>query len=360
MGPQLLLNVSSLQSLSAEEVDVLDSYYFVVNVPAQFVDILRLRGAEEIAKVVGKIRPIEETCWTVHYRILLSRALLSAKFRADEVHPEKEALRCWRSNQFATAEQVLSGRWRSTTCAIALEKWQQVMEFPTVCSLAELKPVVLAFCDSPAHQRENLQFLLAETELLGSDSIPQLKSVVNRWVARGMPPLKKFAPYAYYCLTVLIGFYTALANGLIRVEETEWVDLEYLFYLPFCRVFSSDVAFHKQFAPIFLMEHQDFVEGDALKQDLARIHAHWRSVPETELQEYQRKLGNYPPILKHSITTRLWEKHIPPRPGVKARRKAWDEIRSHFHAAFADTPTAELLREFDEAIVEVRRARDCR
>ena len=45
MGPQLLLNVSSLQGLSVEETDMLDNSYFVVNVPAQFVDVLRLREA---------------------------------------------------------------------------------------------------------------------------------------------------------------------------------------------------------------------------------------------------------------------------------------------------------------------------
>ena len=359
MAPQLLLNVSSLQSLSAEEVDVLDSYYFPVNVPAQFIDMLRLQEEGEIAKVIGKIRPIKETCWTLHYRILLSRALLSAKFRVNEVHPEKEALRCWKTGQFSTAAQVLSERWRSTTRGFALKKWQKEVDFPTVHSFAELKPAVLAFCDSSAHQRENLQFLLEETELLGSDSIPKLKSVFNRWVACGMPPMKEFAPYAHYCLTVLTAFYIALANGLIHAEQTERIDLEYLFYLPFCQVFSSDDAFHKQFAPIFLRAQQDFVEGDALKRDLARIHAHWRSMPETERADYLEKLGDYPPRLKRSITALLWEKHIPPRPDVKARRKEWAEIRSHFHTAFADSPTAELLREFDKVTLEVRRNQGC-
>ncbi len=132
MGPQLLFNIASLQSLSAEETAVLDRYYFVVNAPVQFIDILRLPEADEIAKVAGKIRPFEEACWTVHYRILLSRALLSPKFRADEAHPEKEALRCWKSGQGDGAG----------TLSWFTKNSHQVLIFCT----AEKSPAVFRFC----------------------------------------------------------------------------------------------------------------------------------------------------------------------------------------------------------------------
>lgn len=101
------------------------------------------------------------------------RAAIS-KIRADEVHPDKEALRCWKSGQFPTAERVLPERWGSTTRVIALEKWQQDMDFPAVRSLAELKSAVLAFWDFATHQRDNLQFLLAGADLLGADYMPIL------------------------------------------------------------------------------------------------------------------------------------------------------------------------------------------
>ena len=38
-------------------------------------------------------------------------------------------------------------------------------------------------------------------------------------------------------------------------------------------------------------------------------------------------------------------------------RKKWQEISAHFHDAFANTPEDEVIRDFDEALAEVRRER---
>jgi hypothetical protein len=132
-----------------------------------------------------------------------------------------------------------------------------------------------------------------------------------------MPRLREFAPYAHYCLTVFIAFYTALANGLVGTRPTNRVDLEYLLYLPFCCAFSSSDNFHKQFAPLFLTAKQDFIDGHNLKQDIARIHAHWASLSEPERQEYRKRSGNYPPDWEDSITNQLWKKHMRPRSEYK-------------------------------------------
>ena len=40
-----------------------------------------------------------------------------------------------------------------------------------------------------------------------------------------------------------------------------------------------------------------------------------------------------------------------------AWRKKWQEISAHFHDAFANTPEDEVIRDFDEALGEVRRER---
>ncbi len=36
-------------------------------------------------------------------------------------------------------------------------------------------------------------------------------------------------------------------------------------------------------------------------------------------------------------------------------RERWQNICAHFHEAFADTPEDEVIRDFDEALAEVRR-----
>ena len=40
-----------------------------------------------------------------------------------------------------------------------------------------------------------------------------------------------------------------------------------------------------------------------------------------------------------------------------AWREKWEKIRAHFHDAFANTPEDEVIRDFDEALGEVRRER---
>lgn len=41
----------------------------------------------------------------------------------------------------------------------------------------------------------------------------------------------------------------------------------------------------------------------------------------------------------------------------KQFRKEWDKITTRFHDAFADTPEEEVIRDFEEALAEVRRER---
>ena len=38
-------------------------------------------------------------------------------------------------------------------------------------------------------------------------------------------------------------------------------------------------------------------------------------------------------------------------------REKWEKISAHFHEAFANTPEDEVIRDFDEALAEVRRER---
>lgn len=42
---------------------------------------------------------------------------------------------------------------------------------------------------------------------------------------------------------------------------------------------------------------------------------------------------------------------------AKLWREKWENISAHFHEAFADTPEDEVVRDFDEALAEVRRER---
>ncbi len=373
MGPQFFLDKSVLQSLSEEEIWCLNRYYLVVYAPVQFIDILLQKKEDGITEIATKIQPTDQ-CFTMHYRISVAHNLLDRSHpdrlpsRIDAiltdqeslpfgVHPEKEALRCWNVGEVSTTKQVLSERWRSSTRTIDLDKLRNGYNFPSVTSFAELKSATLAFCDTDDLQQqvENFEFLLDEAELSGLS-----EPIRDRWFECGMPPLKEFAPYAYYCLTVFTAFYTAIANGLIGTQ-TSRVSLEYLFYLPFCQVFCSDDPFHKQFVPLFLgdiREQQDFVDSTELKQDLNNIYAYWQSISEAERKEYQEKYAYYPLVLSDSITLQLWEKYMPPRTKREKSQIEWEDILSDFHKAFASSQEEkELIQEIVDTVKEVRRER---
>ena len=373
MGPHLLLDKSVLQSLSDEETSCLNNYYLVVYAPVQFIDILQYKEKSKIANIAHKIQPTNP-CYTMHYRISIALNLLDRNFpeRIPSLidtkisgkkempfvpHPEKEVLRCWKSGEYAAAKQVLSERFSSSTRPIDLAKLRKDYNFPSVTSLTELKSATLAFCQTtdPQQQSANFEFLIDEADLINI-----AEPIRSRWYECNKPSLRDYAPYAYYCLTVFVAFYTAIANGLID-PYIDRVCLEYLLYLPFCQVFCSDDSFHKQFAPLFLgdiRKQQDFMGSLELTQDLNNIYAYWQSISDVERKAYQEKYTYYPPILADSITVQLWEKYMPPRSERKKIRQEWDDIRAHYDKHYAySQEEEELVQEIVDIVKEVRRER---
>lgn len=339
MGPTILIDKSTLQSLSNEEIWCLSRHYFVIYTPILFTEILgdltkdpdNEESKRIVAHISDKIKP-GDSCFTTYYRILLANDLQGnlvpmdgRPIRIDAIpvldfvlgnslyfqeQPERETLRRWIRGEFTPTEQQLSEIWRTSTQAIDVEDLRQRGDFSAVDSVDQLMSITLEFCDDPNRQLENLHFLLEETTL-SSLATP----IFEEWLNQKVPQLKEFAPFAYYCLTVIVAFYTAIANHLgVGEGKTNRVDLEYLLYLPFCQIFvSNDEKFHKKFAPLFLTDQQDFVEGSELKQDLKRIQSYWNSLSETEQEEYKNKWGPYPPDWDDSITNQLWKKYMLPR-----------------------------------------------
>ena len=70
-----------------------------------------------------------------------------------------------------------------------------------------------------------------------------------------------------------------------------------------------------------------------------------------------------PDIQKSEFTTSAqWQSIVSRfRAEVESERKRfreeWDRVMARFHDAFADTPEEEVIRDFEEALAEVRRER---
>src|SRR5690606_34489632 len=128
----------------------------------------------------------------------------------------------------------------------------------------------------------------------------------GRWYQLGKPLIKEFAPYSFHCLRFDTLFLFGLTSNLIGTRPTNRVDLEYLYYLPFGHVFTSNDKVHKKLAPLLLRNDQKFITGPDLKLDLKNIVDFLNSL---EIDE-RRKFKSAPPIIETSYTFQLWKEYF--------------------------------------------------
>ena len=86
--------------------------------------------------------------------------------------------------------------------------------------------------------------------------------------------------YFAHVLSVELFFYLAISADLVyRDRPSNKIDFAYLYYLPFCRIFTSNDALHEHVVPLFLRADQTFVNGTELKADFGRLDQHYSSLP---------------------------------------------------------------------------------
>jgi hypothetical protein len=361
MGPQLILDKSSLQSLSYDETWCVGRHYYLVYAPILFIEILGdlkkhsddlERSKKLVATVADKIQP-GDSVFSTHFRTLLWGNLLGNPIEMGgrpvligghdivdstgrkgvffDEEPEREALRRWTAGEFLEAEHFLAARWRDSTRAFDLDRWRKAnASAPKAQSLAEVRETAVELCRAPDRQLENLRFLLFEAGMPEAEA----NRIFGAWLSMGMPTIESYAPYAFYCLVVYMTFYLGLANHLIGSRTTNRVDLEYVLYLPFCRVFVSTDKFHRDFVPHFTKPDQDFFAGEDFKRDITRINDYWNSLSQDQRSKYRMQYGSHPPDWKDSVTNKVWIKHMCPRSEYKplkmtpeVERRLMDHLR---------------------------------
>jgi len=182
---------------------------------------------------------------------------------------EEEAFFRWQRREFLELERQLAKMWR---LALSDVNYDEMYHFSQKWfaggkpkTLGEVKALAEAKIDR-TDQEAGLKFGMA---LLGiPDSMQQ--EVMVRWRASGKPAIREFAPYFRYIYSVDMFFYLAMAADLIsRVrpagKANNKIDIAYLYYLPFCKVFTSSDNLHERVVPFFLRADQSFVKGPELK-----------------------------------------------------------------------------------------------
>jgi hypothetical protein len=219
---------------------------------------------------------------------------------------EEKAIYKWKDGKFTEADHDLSQIWRTITTQEDLlknlQKILQASDHEKLKSLGDLHKKVDSILSDHSLQDRLLVYMIdnyGEREINGIE-------VFARWIANGRPILLDFAPYTSLCLKVDLLFHLGLQSELIGTRPTNRVDLEYLYYLPFCNVFTSNDKIHKQLAPMLIREDQKFIVGTDLKNDFKQIVEYL----EKEGEATKKKYVSEPPIIEDSLTFGFWKEYF--------------------------------------------------
>lgn len=339
MGPIILLDKSIFNSLNYNEMSMLNRYYFLNIPPILIVEVLgdltktfKSGGSSEerVKHFANKLYQADSginiNCYLlIHGSLAGNQPPMMGSIVVDggkdvtdkdgkngvylDMPAEEMALDRWRSGKILEAEKLLSEQWRNLTQNIDISKLQRI-KWPLpdkIINSRDINDIMRTLNEMmavPEYQTDLLKLMLEEFQI----SQRYASAVFLRWERENIKQLNTFAPYAFYCLKVFMLFCIALSKNMIGEKPTNRIDLEYLYYLPFCMVFSSGDKVHNLLAPPLLRENQTFVDGALLKSDLNSIFQQWNILTEPQNEEWNRKHRHRPPV--NSYTFSLWKKHM--------------------------------------------------
>jgi len=321
---------------------MLDNFYMSNITPLFFVECLAdlektIRSNSTPEQLVGSLAtrtPESQSYPNVHHATIL-RGELAGKFDLKTAHgrvmlaggrhvqlgdkkgiifehsPEAEAISRWGKREFLELERNTARQWRCALTSIDLNAMvQSVMgalgPWRKPKSLEDARKMTDTIIDN-MDPEWLIRFGL---NLLGAAET--VEYVVSNWVQKRRPPLRDHLPYFVFMLTINIFFCLVLPTQLLsKVKPSHKVDLAYLYYLPFCSVFTSKDNFHADIVPLFLSPEQTFVNGSELKEDLKRLVAHYEALPEDVLKTGLIHFAAYPPDDAGLLITRLWDQYLP-------------------------------------------------
>ena len=393
LGPVLIFDKSALQSLNPDEALWLDNFYLVNITPLFFVETLgdlekEIQSGRTPEQVVGNLAyktPDMGSCPNVHHSTLLAgelsgsgavdmrfgRPIISGGKAVTlggktglifEQPPEQKALQRWQRGEFLNVEREMAKAWRRGLSGIDFDHVHKTFQqWFGGSGKPKTLPQVKSISDQLIDASDREKAFAYGLSLLG---VPQhiRDTALFRWKAAGKPAIAEFAPYFRHLYSVDLFFYLAIAADLISCERpSNKVDLAYLYYLPFCMVFTSSDKLHAKVVPLFLKPDQTFLEGTALKADLGKLDAHYSSLPDEVKNQGILEFAHYPPQDTSFLVTRLWDKYLTPwrkhqaqplKPiSTEAHRKMVEELNRLREQGVPVNPTARINSDDSDQIM---------
>jgi len=229
-----------------------------------------------------------------------------------DMSPLNKAILRWSNGKFDDSEIILANLWRTSINRYDIEVFKSQIDklqiiLPRVNNTDELKNVINDYSLRSPLQESWLKLVLSLVR--PSNNIKE--KILSRWQCLNYY-LKDFSPYAFYCVKVILALQIATRSKIIKWKPSNILDMEYLFYLPFCMLFVSSDNLHIKIAPLLVRENQSFVNGDDFKNSIKLHIDHWNELDDNDKELLKFALGSYPYPIKGSIIPPLWKKHCIP------------------------------------------------
>jgi len=199
-----------------------------------------------------------------------------------EESPEMRATNRWKDGEFGPQEYAAARSWREMLKHAPAAFASFVGDNPERMSfrdLAAVKRTADRILNRDGSRRRTLRAMLSALNIPAHLH----ERIFARWKAAGGPRMSEFAPYATHVLTVDLFRVMAMASGHIDPDKTSnYADMAYLYYLPFCELFISSDKLHRRCAPLFLTGNQQFVWGHDLRPELARLAERYLQDPDLD------------------------------------------------------------------------------
>lgn len=342
MGPTIIFDKSTLQSISIDESVFLQQFFLTNLTPLFYVETLGdldlgvHKGGKPIVDIISALAikvPSSGIFPNVHHSRLVVGNLLGQRVEMDGrtirdggeekidtegnigVHysesKEEAALRRWHRGEYSTVERFFSRGWRSTLSNLSFDLVLGIVKNVIPADTKFSNPEqIKEFVDNYLKTNQK-ELLFLAFELLG---LPQnyYFPILKRWNKNSSLSFEEFAPYAAYVLKVDLFFYISMLKGFeSKGRPSHKIDLAYLYYLPFCNVFVSNDKLHKRLVPLFLGKNQLFVDGVDFKKGLGLLNEYYSQFSDQIVEQGLMGFASQPPIDLDNKISEIWDKIFP-------------------------------------------------
>lgn len=342
MGPIIILDKSAFQMLSKREHRILGEHFSQNVTPVLRYEVLGdlskkvLKGRDSHERVMDLARKLSGVggFYNMNYQDVCATTLLGAMLELDgRVFPEDysvhgdsmyvDATRVsmqianWAAGNFTSRDEGLSKIWREETRSMSFEGLNRVLNrhrvlIPPPATAEKIVSVADELLALRSLQPVWLDWILEQ----GIFSIRAKEAIRMRQRAESAEYLSDLSSYAHHCIRVLLSLVVAVRHGYLKWDPTHLIDVQYLYYLPFCMVFTSDDHVHRLLAPQLRLgkvkykdAQQSFVSAQELKRGLRELADDFDSLDAGGQSRRRFALGHYPPAIGSGVINRIWKVH---------------------------------------------------